>query len=155
MDRIEARRLARTLMDKHGLGSFPNEWAFEWDAAKRRAGACHHRKRKITLSLHYVDRNTVDLVQDTILHEIAHALAGPGKGHGPEWKRICVRIGAKPQRCYSTSADMPEGKYKACCGGCQKVFTKHRIRKSLSYTYCIKCGPDKGRLNYSLNFTNQ
>jgi predicted SprT family Zn-dependent metalloprotease len=149
MNRSEAASLARTLMNQHGLGN----WVFEWDGAKRRAGACHHTKHKITLSIHYAERNAIDLVKDTILHEIAHALAGPGKGHGWEWKQICIRIGAKPVRCYSSDADMPEGKWKACCGGCTKLFTKHRQPKRNGWTYCVKCGPDKGKLSYSLNFT--
>jgi hypothetical protein len=29
----------------------------------------------------------------TTLHELAHAMAGPGHGHGPEWKAACERIG--------------------------------------------------------------
>ena len=38
-------------------------------------------------------------VTDTILHEIAHALAGPGAGHGPAWKATASRLGATPKSC--------------------------------------------------------
>ena len=33
-------------------------------------------------------------VRDTILHEIAHALAGAKAKHGPAWKAIARRLGA-------------------------------------------------------------
>ena len=35
-------------------------------------------------------------IQDTVLHEIAHALAAPEAGHGPLWKTVARRIGAAP-----------------------------------------------------------
>lgn len=40
-----------------------------------------------------------DQVTDTILHEIAHALAGPAARHGPAWKSIARRLGATPKSC--------------------------------------------------------
>lgn len=33
------------------------------------------------------------LLADTVLHELGHVCAGPGKGHGPEWKEACDRLG--------------------------------------------------------------
>ncbi len=36
-------------------------------------------------------------VRDTVLHEIAHAIAGPEAGHGPLWKATARRIGATPR----------------------------------------------------------
>ena len=36
-------------------------------------------------------------VTNTILHEIAHALAGAKPGHGPAWKTVARRIGATPR----------------------------------------------------------
>ena len=46
MKREEARTLARSLMDASGL----REWRFRFDHAKRRAGACTHATRTISLS---------------------------------------------------------------------------------------------------------
>jgi predicted SprT family Zn-dependent metalloprotease len=40
-------------------------------------------------------------VRETILHEIAHALAGPKvRAHGREWGEIALRIGCNGRRCY-------------------------------------------------------
>ncbi len=137
---------ARQLMNQHGLG----HWTFEYDRAKRRAGCCKHRRQTITLSYHFVCRNSDDEIKDTILHEIAHALAGPKVGHGPAWKAICRRIGAKPVRCYdSAKVDMPKGRYKAVCGGCQKVFHRHRRPRVGRWSYCLACGPERGRLAFA------
>lgn len=136
--------LARLLMDKHGL----KDWMFEFDRAVRRAGCCKHRIKTITLSIHYVTRNNENIadIKDTILHEIAHALAGHGAGHGPKWKAMCVKIGARPIRCYdSNKVDMPKGQYVAKCGGCSKLFHKHRRPRRSRY-FCRKCGPQNGQL---------
>ena len=78
--------LAQYLLEKHSLAQLG--WTFQWDSAKRRAGACKYSRKTITISRHYVALNLSerpDDVIDTILHEIAHALAGWSAGHGPKW----------------------------------------------------------------------
>ena len=47
-----------------------------------------------------------ELVTEVILHEIAHALAGPEAGHGPEWKAIAIRLGARPRSRTPESEEM-------------------------------------------------
>lgn len=135
--------VARNLMNAHGL----HDWQFKFDKAKRRAGVCKHSKKVISLSLHYVTKNPEDEIRDTILHEIAHALAGPGEGHGLIWKSICIRIGAKPIRCYSAQVVMPEGRWKATCPNCQRIFKRHRRSRFRRY-YCPSCGREKGQLTF-------
>jgi predicted SprT family Zn-dependent metalloprotease len=84
---IEALVIA--LMAEHGL----YHWDFQWDHAKRRMGACHHSKRMISLSETICTNASDESVKDTILHEIAHALAGPREQHGEAWRKIAVAIG--------------------------------------------------------------
>ena len=36
-----------------------------------------------------------------LLHEVAHALAGPDEHHGPTWRRHCYRVGGLPKACCS------------------------------------------------------
>lgn len=140
----DVQTLGNEMLLAHGL----NGWTFGFDRAKRRAGVCKYGPKRISLSVSYVMNNPLDCIKDTILHEIAHALCGPGKGHGREWKLMCIRIGAKPQRCYDSSVVvMPAGKWKSQCGGCAKVFTRHRRPK---YQYwCKACGCEKGMLLYT------
>jgi predicted SprT family Zn-dependent metalloprotease len=98
MDVTQAAALARHLMNQHGLA----DWQFRFDHARRRFGCCWPTLKRITLSRPLAELNDIAEVTDTILHEIAHALV-PG-GHSAAWKRMCLRIGAKPRRCYSQSA---------------------------------------------------
>ena len=85
--------MARALMDEHGLA----DWTFAFLEAERRLGDCHFQDRVIRLGrAHALDGSEAE-IRDTVLHEIAHALAGPEARHGPEWKAIARRIGATPR----------------------------------------------------------
>ena len=67
------------------------------------------------LGWYRADLSSLDQVRDTILHEIAHALVGPGHGHDAVWKRKCREVGARPERC--GQADMPEGRWRGFVPG--------------------------------------
>ena len=85
--------IARGLMDQHGLG----EWTFAFLEAERRLGDCHFQDRVIRIGrAHALDASEAE-IRDTVLHEIAHALAGPEARHGPQWKAAARRIGATPR----------------------------------------------------------
>ncbi len=140
MQHQEAAELAAALMARWGLEG----WRFEFDHAVRRFGHCRFEARTISLSRHLVALNELDLVRDTILHEIAHALVGPGHGHDAVWRQKCLEVGAKPQRC--GRADMPEGRWLARCGGCGAGFHRHRRPLRPGGWFCRACGPDRGRL---------
>ena len=85
--------MARGLMDEHGLG----EWTFAFLEAERRLGDCHFQDRVIRIGrAHALDASEAE-IRDTVLHEIAHALAGPEARHGPQWKATARRIGATPR----------------------------------------------------------
>lgn len=133
--------LAVSLMKKHGI--WEQGWRFRWDNAKRRYGVCRYRSKTIGLSKNLVSLNTVEKTKDTILHEIAHAIAGHKAGHGWEWKQVCIRIGAKPERCYSSSdTNTPKLKYYAVCGGCGM---EHQRSKKISDGRKISCKCQGGK----------
>ena len=90
---LEVAGQARELMDEHGL----HGWTFRFSAAKSRLGECRERERHIRLSRRHAVNGDPREVRDTILHEIAHALAGAKAGHGPAWKAVARRIGATPK----------------------------------------------------------
>src|SRR3954447_25950603 len=91
--RVEVRRLALQLMAQHGL----HDWHFVFNRQTRNMGLCRYSIRTIELSIYLVDRNGLEEIRDTILHEIAHALVCHGHGHDAVWKQKCVEVGAKPQ----------------------------------------------------------
>ncbi len=85
-------------LTEHGL----TDWSFGWDKARRRLGVCRFKDKQIKLSVYFVRDNTHNLTEifDTVLHEIAHALAWTRHGdrtHGARWKAICREIGAAPK----------------------------------------------------------
>jgi len=132
MNHTDAARLARQLMNQHGL----TQVAFEWDRSKKRAGCCswyrgpfdtEHYCKNISLSMYYVQMNDEAEIRNTILHEIAHGLAGFSHGHNAHWRRIARSIGCNGERCYSRKeVNMPKGRYQATCN-CGKTFHKHRL----------------------------
>jgi predicted SprT family Zn-dependent metalloprotease len=131
---IAVYEMARAAMNYYGL----TDWSFSYDHAKRRMGACHFSKKMITLSKHYVTRNDFANIEDTILHEIAHALDHKKRGtsdHGPKWKAIARQIGCKAARC--GSAEMPKGRFKYQCPNCKMKIHKHRRLKHQNV--CLKC----------------
>lgn len=92
--------LAYRLMKSYGLTE--KGWRFRWDNSRRRAGQCRYTYREIGLSKPLMSIWTVDRAEETIRHEIAHALT-PGSHHGWEWQRKCLELGIKPERCYSVN----------------------------------------------------
>lgn len=142
MDVINGEALALLHMEEHGL--FDECWHFDFEDCKRSLGRCHYYKKKITLSKWYVELNTEDDVEDTILHEIAHALSWirygrEGKGHGKLWKKICREIGATPKRLHKGILKYPDNHYKyvdTCA--CGTTYKRHRISKGRKYR-CPKC----------------
>lgn len=110
MTRAEIVAAATNEMARWGLVA--DGWTFKLDNAKRRFGICRYWNQTIGISWALAEINSDEQIMDTILHEIAHALAGPDTGHGPEWVAQCHRVGAKPTVCYDPKeVNTPEGRY--------------------------------------------
>jgi predicted SprT family Zn-dependent metalloprotease len=142
------REQASALMDAHGLLA----WEFGFNTNLRRAGVCFYPRRgepgRIELSSHFAARNPDGEVLDTILHEIAHALVGPGHGHDEVWRAKCRAIGARPEACYGEDVEMPRGRWRATCPGCATEFDRHRRPKRATGWFCRPCGPAAGKLTW-------
>ena len=149
MNLLNAQRLANELINQYGLSE--KGWGFKFDTAVSRFGCCKHTRKTITLSKHLVSVNDESRVKDTILHEIAHALVGPGHGHDWVWKAKARSIGCTGNRCYTEeTTKVPESKYIALCNGCGTVHKKHRRTKSVMA--CGICCKGRFQRQYVLDF---
>lgn len=138
-DKLE--RWAREQMDKHGL----TDWTFEWDRGVRRFGACHYGKKKITISLILTNKQpNDDQFRETVLHEIAHAIT-PNCGHNYIWKNACIKVGAKPERCYDESVEQPEHNWHGMCptGEHGIVSKRYRLTEKGKRSACSRCCREK------------
>ncbi|MEU4688997.1 SprT-like domain-containing protein [Actinoplanes sp. NPDC023714] len=134
MQSTDARALATGLMARHGLTG----WTFAFDDAKTRAGVCHHGRRVIGLSRPLTALYSVEQVTDTVLHEIAHALAGPAHGHDRVWRRIAVRIGCSGMRCVPAEAPRIDGRWVGVCPAGHRTTAHRRPTRVRS---CLDCSP--------------
>lgn len=134
----DARALAASLLEAHGLSG----WSFAFDRARKRLGSCQPHHRRITLSAPLTRLNDPDVVRDTLLHEIAHALT-PGDGHGAHWRATCLRIGARPERCAAPGeVVLPPAPYALVCDRCGMRYPRYR-RSRLRYA-CGRCRREVG-----------
>lgn len=75
-------------------------WSIKLDRARRRAGACYVQRKMISISAHHIELNSEATIIDTLLHEVAHALAYEHDritGHGPLWRKWVKRLGGQPE----------------------------------------------------------
>jgi predicted SprT family Zn-dependent metalloprotease len=133
-ERYEVLQVAVDLFQTHGLINY----SFGFDRAIRRAGLCDYSSRRITVSRHYVENNELPKVEQVILHEIAHALAGQGAGHGPTWKQVAKSIGYRFEKLDGTEISKTKAKYRGVCPNGHEHFRFKKTRHQLS---CRLCSP--------------
>lgn len=126
-----AEKMAKALMEAHSL----DDWDFAFDRGTRRLGACHTNLHRITLSKAFVKLNKWSEVQETMFHEIAHALTG--EGHTRRWRWQYAAIGGNPDRNYANLVS-PSKKRKLVTGICPNCKRKiqARIRKAVACSVC-------------------
>lgn len=147
MNETEVRELATILMAEHHL--MRDGWTLRIGNASRYFGYCYRSKKLITISGPISALNGEADVRDTILHEIAHALAPEFAHHGPEWKAIAARIGADPTRCYDASVDTPPARYIGTADTCGHTCKKMVMRQQS----CGKCSGGKYNKKYRIRWT--
>lgn len=123
--------VAEGLIQQHGLDG----WSFQFDSAQKRAGACAFNTKVISVSRLYCLKVGDAQFRDTVLHEIAHALAGPKHNHDATWKRIARSIGCTGDRCHAV--DFAPAKHIASCSRCGWHQKKNR---RLRGGVCKTCG---------------
>jgi predicted SprT family Zn-dependent metalloprotease len=134
MDLKALAAIASERLAEHGLTG----WTFGFSDSKRRLGACHYRKKSIAIGAYYARHNPEPAVMDTLLHEIAHALAGPEAGHGPAWQAVAVRIGATPRACDTSPETVVQpGDWQTTCPACNRTHHRYKRPRALSGYRCM------------------
>ena len=130
------RELVGSEMEWHGLTQ--QLWTVKYNHARARAGQCRHRAKVLSFSRNLIARGSPVDMRNTLLHEIAHALAGPSHGHDRTWRAHALRIGCNGQRCHKMELAPRKWSY-VCTHGCWNVA---RFKRSSSHAgaTCKQCG---------------
>ena len=128
------RELASSEMEWHDLTR--RSWTVKYDHARARAGQCRQRAKILSFSRNLIARGSPADMRNTLLHEIAHALAGPMHRHDRTWRNIALRIGCDGRRCHDMKLAAPTWTH-GCSAGCWSV---PRFRHSRLAATCKTCG---------------
>lgn len=126
--RVWAEALIRLYLD--------DRWTFDFDHAKRRAGLCSYTDRRISVSRYLAAKFEDDEIHQVLLHEVAHALAGPAAAHGPEWKRVAAELGYVGGTTHQGEIAHESAPWVGHCPAGHEHF---RFRKPTRLTSCGKC----------------
>jgi predicted SprT family Zn-dependent metalloprotease len=129
---------ADELLKEFGLWNLG--WRFELADDVRTVGWCHHSIKRICYSKYFLHHGRAQ-IEDTLRHEIAHALVGPNEGHNANWRRMAVMCGARPRRCapQGVTPDKPHN-FLMECPDCGQRWRRYRMRRRNYGSKCPECG---------------
>lgn len=123
-------RLAQRLIQQHHL----EQWSFQFDHGTRRAGCCHYDQQVISMSYEFARHASEEDIRETILHEIAHALAGKSHNHDAMWRAKAREIGCSGNRCHDIQFMLP--RYIVTCENHCWVATAERRQRNRVCKHC-------------------
>lgn len=110
---LKAYNRALKLLAIHGLA----DWQVSVNGSRSSLAWAEHTDKEISISKFFIYLSTRDEFDGVILHEIAHALLGPGFGHGKEFTDLCKKI--SPNSDYAVSGmDIGIRRYFFKCPRC-------------------------------------
>jgi predicted SprT family Zn-dependent metalloprotease len=135
-----ADAIAHRLVSQHLAGQ---GWRIRWNNNRGRMGVCKHSVKTLEFSallFRHIDENEV---VDTITHEIAHAMVGPGQGHNWVWACQHRALGGSGNRAWS-NADVSKAtaKHLLQCRNeaCTFETTRNRLtQKVRDNNRCPRC----------------
>ena len=113
-------------------------WSFGFDNAKKRAGLCNYSDHRITVSRYLAARYEDDEIHQILLHEVAHAMAGPKAGHGARWLAVAREVGYEGHRTHSGSGADELAPWVGVCPSGHEHY-RHRVpTRQLSCGICAR-----------------
>lgn len=103
MNLIKANLIASDLIKHHCP-----DYSIVWDFSIRNAGRCKYFSKTINLSIPLTNVSTEDEFIDTVLHEIAHVIAGYEHDHDIVWKFQAQLVGCTGERTHSLRSRLNE-----------------------------------------------
>jgi len=148
--KVNLENLANSLLKEWGLTK--KGWVFVWGNKKRSFGTCRPSRKVIELHSFLLPTINDEAAEDTIRHEIAHALDFEQRGksdHSYKWKAWAIKVGADPSRTKSHDnyealvVKSNQSKYRLVCPN-GHVFPSHRKEKKnkRSIACCVICHKD-------------
>lgn len=121
---------ANALITKFGLTG----WSFKFNYSQLTAGACFYSNKIIKLSAFMCITNTMETIEEILLHEIAHAIVGKEANHGKVWRDKYIAIGGNGKRLFYGYAF---AKFISTCSKCglEYGFVKMPVKEKA----CSKC----------------
>ncbi len=146
----EVAALARQHLGRSvAAGELSADWTFGFDLAASRAGVCRPREKRINLSVSFCLKATRGEIEDTLLHEIAHAIVGQRHGHDAVWRAKALELGGSGATQHTVSHAIAHWIGECGCGG---HWLRQRLQRSVAHgRVCAKCRqPIRWRHNVEL-----
>ena len=129
-----AQKLLKQCARRSGLAP---GWTFGFDLSPSRAGVCRYDERRIDLSVSFCLRASRAQVEDTLLHEIAHAIVGRKHGHDAVWQAKARELGCSAERCHDVAHSAAN--WVGECG-CGKQWLRQRLQRNMARgRVCAAC----------------
>ena len=139
----EADQLGRELIRRHtGAGELEPGWEFGFNLDPVRGGVCRFEERRIEVSVSYCHRESPSGVENSIVHEITHAIVGYDHHHDAVWKAMNLRLGGDGKRCHDVEHTPPRWVGHCACGN---RWQRHRLSRRTRTGICPKC---RGRIHW-------
>lgn len=154
---ISIKETAKNLMFQHGL----HDWDFKFCRGIQLHGKANLTKKTIEISkIHALYEQNQEVIRDTILHEIAHALDYLNRGfsnHDAQWKTIANTIGCVPSFRGKGTSHLPFSKKElhkwiGTCPKCKKKYYRNRRRKVACGVCCKEHNKGKFSKKYLLKY---
>lgn len=151
--RKQVRDLTFKLLTENGLDG----WKVRFNPRLTRAlGRCWESRKTIEYQPRYMEQNPWSEVEQTVRHEVAHAVAGARAGHGARWVREALRLGVKNPSSTSKNAVLTK-KFTATCEGCGAQVHRDRRTYGIIHPTCYRKYQDekaeKGESTQRYSFT--